>query len=121
MLHNLSRNFERVNKMSLIKRPDQPQRKSISRAFRVSTVALNNNVTPLDILEGQLAGLADAFAGLQAKFENLQEVHSTFLTFNQSFSAFLHGIQMNAYCVEFPEVLYFLVGNLRAGIVYLYP
>ncbi|CAG8601873.1 8659_t:CDS:2 [Paraglomus brasilianum] len=89
--------------MSLIKRPDQPQRKSISRAFRASSVPLNNNVTPLDILEGQLAGLADAFTGLQAKFENLQEVHETFLTFNQSFSAFLYGIKMNAHCVEFPE------------------
>ncbi|CAG8450964.1 5270_t:CDS:2 [Paraglomus occultum] len=89
--------------MSLIKRPDQPQRKSISRAFRASSVPLNNNVTPLDILEGQLAGLADAFAGLQAKFENLQELHETLLTFNQSFSAFLYGIKMNAHCVEFPE------------------
>jgi hypothetical protein len=92
--------------MSLVKRSEQPQRKSISRAFRGSLVPLNNNVAPLDILEGQLAGLAEAFTGLQKKFENLQEVHETFLTFNHSFSAFLYGMKMNAHCVEFTEVLY---------------
>lgn len=43
-------------------------------------------------------------ADLEANFMHLQLMHESLSRFNESFAAFLYGMNMNAFCVDFPEV-----------------
>lgn len=40
---------------------------------------------------------------LEANFRDFQIMHESISRFNESFAGFLYGLNVNAYCVEFPE------------------
>lgn len=58
----------------------------------------------INALEPQFAELADSMADLEANFMNLQLMHESLTRFSESFASFLYGLNMNAFCVDFPEV-----------------
>ncbi|SHO79667.1 Similar to S.cerevisiae protein DAM1 (Essential subunit of the Dam1 complex (aka DASH complex)) [Malassezia sympodialis ATCC 42132] len=61
-------------------------------------------VTPLTFLEDEaLPILAEETAALHANLADMADIHQSLSTFNESFAAFLYGIKMNAFCVEWPE------------------
>lgn len=43
-------------------------------------------------------------ADLEANFMHLQLMHESLSRFNESFASFMYGMNMNAFCVDFPEV-----------------
>lgn len=43
-------------------------------------------------------------ADLEGNFMALQLMHESLARFSESFAAFLYGLNMNAFCVDFPEV-----------------
>ena len=43
-------------------------------------------------------------ADLEQNFMQLQLMHESLARFSESFAAFLYGMNMNAFCVDFPEV-----------------
>ncbi|PGH10224.1 hypothetical protein AJ79_05479 [Helicocarpus griseus UAMH5409] len=57
----------------------------------------------INALEPQFAELADSMADLEANFMHLQLMHESLSRFNESFASFLYGLNMNAFCVDFPE------------------
>lgn len=60
--------------------------------------------TPLSFLQEQaLPILVEETAALHDNFAQLAEIQHAMSTFNESFAAFLYGIKMNAFCVEWPE------------------
>ena len=59
---------------------------------------------PLDALEPAFAELSDAMADLEANFMHLQLMHESIARFSDDFASFLYGLNMNAFCVDFPEV-----------------
>jgi DASH complex subunit DAM1 len=66
-----------------------------------------NDPFPLDSLEPAFAELSDAMTDLNANFEQLQDMHSSLARFSESFASFLYGLNMNAFCNEFPQVASF--------------
>ncbi|KAJ5597361.1 hypothetical protein N7537_007445 [Penicillium hordei] len=57
----------------------------------------------INALEPQFAELADSMADLEANFMHLQLMHESLTRFSESFASFLYGLNMNAFCVDFPE------------------
>ncbi|KAJ5949366.1 hypothetical protein N7454_000950 [Penicillium verhagenii] len=57
----------------------------------------------INALEPQFAELADSMADLEANFMHLQLMHESLTRFSDSFASFLYGLNMNAFCVDFPE------------------
>jgi hypothetical protein len=45
-------------------------------------------------------------ADLEANFMHLQLMHESLSRFGESFASFLYGLNMRAFCVDFPEVSY---------------
>lgn len=43
-------------------------------------------------------------ADLEQNFVALQLMHESLARFSESFAGFLYGMNMNAFCVDFPEV-----------------
>ena len=43
-------------------------------------------------------------ADLEANFMHLQLLNESLGRFNENFGAFLYGMNMSAFCVDFPEV-----------------
>ncbi|MCJ1324665.1 DASH complex subunit dam1 [Thelotrema lepadinum] len=100
-------------------RPTTPLRPSSRTSLRSSTTPLgphhtsyspsssqhptNNRSSPLLALEPSLADLADSMADLEANFMHLQLMHESLSRFSESFASFLYGLNMNAFCVDFPE------------------
>ncbi|KAI9670101.1 MAG: DASH complex subunit dam1 [Trizodia sp. TS-e1964] len=58
---------------------------------------------PLDSLESSFSELADSMADLEANFMHIQIMHESLVRFNENFASFLYGLNMNAFCVDFPE------------------
>lgn len=48
--------------------------------------------------------MSDAMADLEQNFVQLQLMHESLARFSESFAGFLYGMNMNAFCVDFPEV-----------------
>jgi DASH complex subunit DAM1 len=48
--------------------------------------------------------LSDSMADLEANFMHLQLMHESLSRFSENFASFLYGLNMNAFCVDFPEV-----------------
>ena len=68
---------------------------------RVHRAAAN----PLEtLLEPQFAELAEGMADLEANLVHLQLQHESLARFTESFAAFLYGMEVNAFCVDLPEV-----------------
>ena len=63
-----------------------------------------NDPFPLDSLQPAFAELSDALIDLNANFDQLQDMHSSLARFSESFASFLYGLNMNAFCNEFPQV-----------------
>lgn len=59
---------------------------------------------PLARLEPAFAELSDGMADLEANFIHLQLLNESMARFNENFAAFHYGLNMNAFCVDFPEV-----------------
>lgn len=80
-------------------RPTTPLRRR-SQPKTHDTEALN---TLNGVLTEPLIELNDGLAMLDQNLQHLQMMHESITSFNESFSAFLYGIEMNAWCVEFSE------------------
>jgi DASH complex subunit DAM1 len=93
-------------------RPTTPLRPSSRSSFREAhgysgTSSIDNagySQPAINSLEPQFAELADSMADLEANFMHLQLMHESLSRFSESFASFLYGLNMNAFCVDFPEV-----------------
>jgi DASH complex subunit DAM1 len=89
-----------------ISRPTTPLRASSRSSFRESaraSVAGVNDV-PLEEFEPSFGELSDSMADLEANMMHLQLMQESLARFSENFAAFLYGLNMNAFCVDFPEV-----------------
>ena len=59
----------------------------------------------MDRLESQFIDLGDAMTDLEANLMHLQLIHESLSRFGESFAAFLYGLNMRAFCIDFPEVI----------------
>ncbi|ORY12012.1 DASH complex subunit Dam1-domain-containing protein [Clohesyomyces aquaticus] len=88
-------------------RPTTPLRPSSRSSLRDSAQRARGpyspSTSPLDNLEPDFAELSDAMADLEANFMQLQLMHESLARFSESFAGFLYGLNMNAFCVDFPE------------------
>ncbi|KAK2803307.1 DASH complex subunit dam1 [Onygenales sp. PD_10] len=90
-------------------RPTTPLRPSSrtsirdSHGFSASWGGDGGSQPAVNALEPQFAELADSMADLEANFMHLQLMHESLSRFNESFASFLYGLNMNAFCVDFPE------------------
>lgn len=87
-------------------RPTTPLRPSSRTSLRDSqgySAAGASSSFPLESLEPAFAELSDSMADLEANFMHLQLMHESLSRFNESFASFLYGLNMNAFCVDFPE------------------
>ncbi|RFU78974.1 dash complex subunit dam1 [Trichoderma arundinaceum] len=95
------------NSRSLTSRPTTPLRPPSQSSFRGSHHSTNegDNAFPLKKLEPAFAELSDAMADLEANMMHFQLIDESLARFGESFASFLYGLNMNAFCVDFPEVL----------------
>ncbi|GIK05863.1 DASH complex subunit dam1 [Aspergillus viridinutans] len=102
----LSRSSSRPRPSSRPTTPLRPNsRSSIREAHGYGTSISNAGYTQpaINALEPQFAELADSMADLEANFMHLQLMHESLTRFSESFASFLYGLNMNAFCVDFPE------------------
>lgn len=89
-------------------RPTTPLRPSSRSSLRDSAQRVRGPYTsstlPLELLQEDFAELSDAMADLESNFMQLQLMHESLARFSESFAGFLYGMNMNAFCVDFPEV-----------------
>ncbi|KAJ5259481.1 hypothetical protein N7478_012462 [Penicillium angulare] len=90
-------------------RPTTPLRPSSRSSFREAH-GYGNSISnagytqpAINALEPQFAELADSMADLEANFMHLQLLHESLTRFSENFASFLYGLNMNAFCVDFPE------------------
>ena len=104
---------------SPIARPTTPLRPSSRSSLRnsqnTSAYSSYHNASPLDGLEPQFAELSDSMADLEANFMHLQLMHESLSRFGENFAAFLYGLNMRAFCVDFPEVGIRIVDKTNAS------
>jgi len=87
-----------------ISRPTTPLRPSSRSSLRNSSSQNPSNASlPLEALEPEFAELSDSMADLEANFMHLQIMHESLARFSENFAGFLYGLNMNAFCVDFPE------------------
>ncbi|KAI1635784.1 DASH complex subunit Dam1-domain-containing protein [Biscogniauxia mediterranea] len=90
-------------------RPTTPLRPSSRSSFRESAQrgaergGGGPDAFPLDAFEPAFAELSDAVADLEANMMHFQLMHESLARFSESFASFLYGLNMNAFCVDFPE------------------
>ncbi|CAK7228347.1 DASH complex subunit dam1 [Sporothrix curviconia] len=86
-------------------RPTTPLRPSSRSSFRESArdSVLGDAPFPLNAFEPAFAELSDAMADLEANMMHFQLMHESLVRFSESFASFMYGLNMNAYCVDFPE------------------
>ncbi|CAK7197789.1 DASH complex subunit dam1 [Sporothrix eucalyptigena] len=86
-------------------RPTTPLRPSSRSSFRESArdSVLGDAPFPLNVFEPAFAELSDAMADLEANMMHFQLMHESLARFSESFASFMYGLNMNAYCVDFPE------------------
>ncbi|UPX19174.1 DASH complex subunit dam1, variant 2 [Ascochyta rabiei] len=96
----------RLRSRSPRSRPTTPLRPASRSSLRDS--AQRSRGAPsshaLDRLQDGFAELSDAMADLEQNFVQLQLMHESLARFTESFAGFLYGMNMNAFCVDFPEV-----------------
>ncbi|KAF4234482.1 hypothetical protein CNMCM6805_008583 [Aspergillus fumigatiaffinis] len=106
----LARSSSRPRPSSRPTTPLRPNsRSSIREAHGYGTSISNAGYTQpaINALEPQFAELADSMADLEANFMHLQLMHESLTRFSESFASFLYGLNMNAFCVDFPEQIHF--------------
>ncbi|CAO2656169.1 Nn.00g049720.m01.CDS01 [Neocucurbitaria sp. VM-36] len=88
-------------------RPTTPLRASSRSSLRDSAQrgrgASASGGNALEGLQDGFAELSDAMADLEQNFMALQLMHESLARFSESFAGFLYGMNMNAFCVDFPE------------------
>ncbi|CAN9090382.1 unnamed protein product [Alternaria sp. RS040] len=87
-------------------RPTTPLRASSRSSLRDSSQrgrAASASGNALEGLQDGFAELSDAMADLEQNFLQLQLMHESLARFSESFAGFLYGMNMNAFCVDFPE------------------
>ncbi|KAL2260482.1 hypothetical protein VTK26DRAFT_5502 [Humicola hyalothermophila] len=91
-------------------RPTTPLRPSSRSSFRESAARATGGGAsgggydfPLNAFEPAFAELSDAMADLEANMMHFQLMHESLARFSESFASFLYGLNMNAFCVDFPE------------------
>lgn len=96
---------KRSNSRSRHSRPTTPLRPSSRSSFRDSARDAGKDAPsfPLNPLEPAFAELSDAMADLEANMMHFQLMHESLARFSESFASFLYGLNMNAFCVDFPE------------------
>ncbi|RNJ53816.1 DASH complex subunit dam1 [Verticillium nonalfalfae] len=102
--HNNARG--RSTSRSRTSRPTTPLRPSSRSSFRESARASTGpdaDAFPLATFEPAFAELSDAMADLEANMMHFQLMHESLSRFSESFASFLYGLNMNAFCVDFPE------------------
>ncbi|KAH8595171.1 DASH complex subunit Dam1-domain-containing protein [Bisporella sp. PMI_857] len=87
-----------------LSRPTTPLRPSSRSSLRDSANAGSGGALPLEVFEPEFAELSDSMADLEANFMHLQLMHESLSRFSENFASFLYGLNMNAFCVDFPEV-----------------
>ncbi|THY11766.1 hypothetical protein D6D01_08810 [Aureobasidium pullulans] len=94
---------------NLPSRPTTPLRPHSRTSLRSSTTTpttsstFSSSAVPLEALEPAFGELADGMADLEANMMHLQLLHESLNRFNECFGAFLYGMNMSAFCVDFPE------------------
>ncbi|OAR05971.1 hypothetical protein LLEC1_01307 [Akanthomyces lecanii] len=98
-------NAKRSGSRSRTPRPTTPLRPSSRSSFRDSARMVGDGVAPfpLNAFEPAFAELSDAMADLEANMMHFQLMHESLARFSESFASFLYGLNMNAFCVDFPE------------------
>jgi DASH complex subunit DAM1 len=86
-----------------VSRPTTPLRPSSRSSVRDGSLAGGSDF-PLAALEPAFGELAESMADLEANFIHLQMMQESLVNFSESFAGFLYGLNMNAFCVDFPEV-----------------
>ncbi|KAF2033365.1 hypothetical protein EK21DRAFT_35743, partial [Setomelanomma holmii] len=98
---------QRTRSKSPRSRPTTPLRPSSRSSLRDSVQRGRGAASSSNALEGLQDGfaeLSDAMADLEQNFMQLQLMHESLARFSESFAGFLYGMNMNAFCVDFPEV-----------------
>ncbi|KAK9794284.1 putative DASH complex subunit DAM1 [Seiridium cardinale] len=100
--HSGKRSNSRTRSVS---RPTTPLRPSSRSSFRESAQRSADRAEPfpLNNFEPAFAELSDAVADLEANMMHFQIMHESLARFSESFASFLYGLNMNAFCVDFPE------------------
>src|SRR5687768_6571145 len=106
----------RPSSRSRTSRPTTPLRPSSRSSFRDSARGAGDGEGsfPLNTFEPAFAELSDAMADLEANMMHFQLMHESLARFSESFASFLYGLNMNAFCVDFPEVWELEVGSLSS-------
>ena len=65
--------------------------------------ATSTDVFPLAALDMAFADLADSFADFQSNMQQICDLGDEVGRFDESFASFLYGLNVNAFCVDFPE------------------
>ncbi|KAF3934294.1 hypothetical protein ABW19_dt0205032 [Dactylella cylindrospora] len=88
-----------------VHRPTTPLRES-SRS-RDSVARFRNShsdvITPIESITPFFTELEDAMNILHDNLLQMQQIHENINKFNENFSAMIYGMEMNAFCVDFPE------------------
>lgn len=85
-------------------RPHTPLRPPSRSSFRTSTTdKYPSSIQPLDTLEPSFAELADSLSVLEQNLSHLQLMHESLSRFSENFAAFLYGLEINAFVVDWPE------------------
>lgn len=95
-----------IAKMDSIPQPTTPLRRQsesrVAEHFANSKYDIDN--PPLEtVFKEPLEELSAGYAQLNVNLQNLQQVHESMTSFNESFSAILYGLHINAWCFDFPE------------------
>ncbi|KAM0694297.1 hypothetical protein Q7P36_006424 [Cladosporium allicinum] len=95
-------------KPSAASRPTTPLRPPSRTSLRASQTTPSGPLSgtasdPLAALEPAFAELSDSMADLEANFMHLQLLNESLNRFNECFGGFLYGLNMSAFCVDFPE------------------
>lgn len=82
-----------------------PSRTSLRASQSTPTAGASIGTTefPLAALEPAFSDFSDAMADLEANMMHLQLLNESLGRFNENFGAFLYGMNMSAFCVDFPE------------------
>ncbi|EWC45568.1 hypothetical protein DRE_05426 [Drechslerella stenobrocha 248] len=87
-----------------VHRPTTPLRESSRSRDSVSRFRSSHEViTPIESITPFFAELEDAMSILHDNLMQLQQIHENINKFNENFSAMMYGMEINAFCVDFPE------------------
>ncbi|KAI5361195.1 putative DASH complex subunit Dam1 protein [Septoria linicola] len=107
--HHRSASHSRTRSGAIPSRPTTPLRPPSRTSLRASQTtptagnSVGNDSHPLSSIEPAFGELSDAMADLEANMMHLQLLNDSISRFNENFGAFLYGMNMTAFCVDFPE------------------